>query len=235
MAEPTSLGVLTLTAAFIGFLHTLTGPDHFVPFVALGRVRHWPLRKTLVVTLACGLGHVLSSIVLGVVGIAMGTAADRLEWLEGVRGEMAGWLLLGFGMAYTVWGIRRAIRNRPHAHWHGHADGTVHAHEHTHVDDHAHVHADDAERSVTPWVLFVIFVLGPCEPLIPILIYPAAAFGLAATVLVAAVFALVTLTTMIAIVVACHWGLPTRVSAGLHRYGHAAAGLAVATCGVIVL
>lgn len=233
MPEQTSIGLLIATAAFIGFFHTLTGPDHYIPFVALGKVRAWTLGRTLGITLLCGLGHVLSSIALGLIGIGIGAAVGSLEWIEAARGELAGWLLLAFGMAYTVWGIRRAIRNQPHTHWHGHSDGTVHEHEHAHASDHAHVHQEPDLRA-TPWVLFIIFVLGPCEPLIPLLLYPAAAFGWMAASLVAIVFAITTLATMMAIVAACHWGLPARISSGLERYSHAAAGLAVTTCGALV-
>ena len=33
------LGLLILTAASIGCIHTLLGPDHYVPFVAMGAAR----------------------------------------------------------------------------------------------------------------------------------------------------------------------------------------------------
>ncbi len=65
--------ILLLTAASIAFLHTILGPDHYLPFVALGKARKWSLAKTLRITLYCGLGHVLSSVVIGGVGIVLGT------------------------------------------------------------------------------------------------------------------------------------------------------------------
>ena len=71
----------------VGFLHTLTGPDHFVPFIAMARVGDWSLRRTAVITLACGIGHVFGSIVLGALGIGLGLAMTRLEWFEGTRGS----------------------------------------------------------------------------------------------------------------------------------------------------
>src|SRR5512139_3971333 len=120
-----SLTALISTAAFIGAFHTMAGPDHYVPFIAMARARGWSLARTLSITLACGVGHVAGSIVLGALGIALGWAVSGLEWFEGFRGDAAGWLLVGFGLAYMVWGIRNAIRNRPHAHWHPHADGDV--------------------------------------------------------------------------------------------------------------
>ena len=41
------LGILALTAATIGFVHTITGPDHYLPFIVIGRARRWSLARTL--------------------------------------------------------------------------------------------------------------------------------------------------------------------------------------------
>ncbi|MCP4591095.1 MAG: hypothetical protein GY842_10145 [bacterium] len=223
------------TAAFLGFIHTLTGPDHYLPFVAMSRIGRWSLARTITITLLCGVGHVLGSIVLGFVGIGLGTAVARLEWFEGIRGSLAGWLLLGFGVAYTAWGVRRAVRNRPHTHVHVHEGGVLHAHGHTHFKDHAHVHTEDNQAaSMTPWILFTIFVFGPCEPLIPLLMFPAASLSWAGVALVSIVFGITTLTTMTTIVVIACLGLSRASFLRLERYGHVAAGLVVTACGAAV-
>ena len=168
------LGLLLLTAASIGFIHTLLGPDHYLPFVAMSAARGWTRRRTMWVTALCGAGHVLGSVVIGMVGIGIGVSLSRLQWFESIRGDVAAWLLAGFGLAYMAWGLKKAWRSRPHTHEHVHADGTLHRHEHGHEDAHLHPHVDPARaKSITPWALFVIFVLGPCEPLIPLVMYPA--------------------------------------------------------------
>jgi ABC-type nickel/cobalt efflux system permease component RcnA len=231
------LHVLVATAAFIGCAHTLLGPDHYVPFVAMSPAGRWSMRKTAVVTLLCGAGHVAGSIVLGALGIGLGWVIGNLEQLERIRGDLAAWLLLGFGLAYMTWGIRRAIRNRPHAHWHAHADGTVHRHSHTHDGGHVHAHAADGDAGavkLTPWVLFTVFVLGPCEPLIPILMYPAAQSAWWAVAVVAGVFAAATLATMLAVVMTLCMGIERIPLAGLGRYSHALAGLSLAACGAAI-
>ncbi len=236
MGDAALLGLMG-TAVLVGLVHTVAGPDHYIPFVAMSKVGRWSLRKTLVVTLLCGLGHVLSSVVLGFAGIAAGVLLSKLEWFEGLRGGLASWLLLAFGLVYMVWGIRRAIRNRPHRHRHVHVDGAVHEHVHTHHAEHAHPHvAGDAteERTaarMTPWILFTVFVFGPCEPLIPILMYPAlrhSPWGVAA---VATVFSICTIGTMLTIVTAGYYGLLNLSSSRLERYSHAIAGFALAACG----
>lgn len=235
--------LLCATAASVGFLHTLLGPDHYLPFIAMSRARRWSLKRTTAITLLCGVGHVLGSIVLGTIGIAVGVAVFKLETIEAVRGDLAGWMMLAFGLAYLAWGVRRAIRNRPHTHKHLHADGTLHSHEHTHTRNHAHVHTDSAAdpadpaggQSLTPWVLFTVFVFGPCEPLIPFLMYPAANGSLWGVALVATVFSVVTIATMTTIVVAASVGA-TKLSLGRYqRYSHALAGFMVTACGAAIL
>jgi sulfite exporter TauE/SafE len=233
--EQASLLALLATAAMVGLVHTLTGPDHYIPFVAMSRVGRWSLAKTIAVTLACGVGHVAGSIAVGTLGIGLGITVGRLEWFEGGRGNLAGWLLLGFGLAYLAWGMKWAVRNRPHNHLHAHPDGTVHAHAHHHAGEHVHAHtADQPPQSMTPWILFAIFVFGPCEPLIPILMFPAAKLSLWGVGLVCLVFAACTLATMTALVTAGYLGLTTASFARLGRYGHAISGLAIAACGAAV-
>ncbi|MCK6456682.1 MAG: sulfite exporter TauE/SafE family protein [Phycisphaerae bacterium] len=232
--DPATIGMLCGTAAFIGLIHTLLGPDHYVPFVVMAQAGRWSLARTLAITIVCGAGHVLGSVVLGGAGIALGAAMYRLAWIESIRGDVAGWLLLGFGLAYMAWGVRRAVRNRPHSHVHSHADGTVHAHEHTHHREHAHAHADEAAPSMTPWILFTIFVFGPCEPLIPLLMYPAARHSPLGVAAVTLVFGVVTIATMTAVVWAAYCGLMRLHAARMARYSHAAAGFALAACGLAV-
>jgi nickel/cobalt exporter len=232
-------GVLLLTAASIGVVHTLLGPDHYLPFVALARSRSWSLKRTVAITALCGIGHVVGSIALGFLGLALGWAVSGLVDFEDLRGTLAGWLLLGFGLAYTAWGVRKALRGRPHAHVHAHADGTLHLHPHQHREaEHAHPH-DRPERGLRgvlgPWTLFVIFVLGPCEPLIPLLMYPAAGGSWGAVAAVAGVFALATIGTMLVVVVSAALGLARlRLGTGVERWSHALAGAAVAACGLAV-
>jgi len=227
------LGLLVLTAASIGFVHTLLGPDHYLPFVAMSAARNWTTRRTLWVTTLCGLGHVLGSVAIGAVGIAIGVSLHRLEWLEGLRGDAAAWLLTGFGLAYLAWGLKKARRSRPHTHEHVHADGTLHRHEHGHEGGHLHPHADVRRaQSITPWALFVIFVLGPCEPLIPVLMYPASQHSVWGTMAVVLAFGAATLATMLTVVYLAQHGLKRLPIDSAERYSHALAGAALSLCGL---
>ena len=234
MNEPAHTALLTL-AATIALVHTLAGPDHYVPFIAMSRAGRWSLSKTVAVTLLCGIGHVIGSMALGAIGVALGLAGGTLDSITNSRAHGAGWLLIGFGLAYAAWGVRRAFRNRPHTHWHAHANGSVHSHQHVHRGNHTHVHANpEKTRDLTPWVLFTIFVFGPCEPLIPLLMIPAAEYSVKNMALLAAVFSAVTLLTMTAVVLAGSIALARLPTFGLERYGPVLAGFAMVACGAAI-
>ena len=223
--------ILTGTAASIGFFHTLLGPDHYLPFIFMAKARKWSMFKTTWVTIACGIGHVGSSIVLGSIGIIFGIAVGNLEIFEGVRGDIAAWAFVLFGLIYFIWGLRRAIINKPHKHRHIHKNGSIHVHEHTHINDHDHVH----KTNITPWILFTIFVLGPCEPLIPFLMYPAVESSTAGLVLISLVFGLVTIATMLGVVLLATYGFNFVRFGKLERYSHALAGAIVLLSGIGIL
>lgn len=226
--------IIAGTAATLGLVHTVLGPDHYLPFIVIGRARKWTLRKTLLISFFCGLGHVLSSVVLGFIGIALGIAVNRLEGAESFRGGIAAWLLIGFGFAYFIWGVHRAIRNKPHKHLHLHGDGEEHEHSHSHEAEHVHVHTKKKEASLTPWILFTIFVFGPCEPLIPLVMYPAVKHNIPGVVLVASVFGLTTIFTMLTIIAASSWGVSFIRFGKLERYVHALAGAMIFISGLSV-
>lgn len=236
--QSVELWSLAGVACLTGVVHTLLGPDHYIPFVAMSKAGCWSFRKTLGVTWVCGLGHVASSIVLGFIGIALGLAVGQLEFLEGMRGGLAGWLLIGFGMAYLAWGLNRALRRRTHSHGHPQPAGHIQSHPHPHSpDEHSQAHTPQAEHAgarTTPWVLFTIFLFGPCEPLIPLLMYPAAESSLGGVLLVAGLFALTTLLTMTVVVLTMLKGTSFLRFPAAERYGHAIAGMSILACGIAI-
>jgi nickel/cobalt exporter len=225
----TTLTVLLGSAIGVAFIHSLIGIDHSLPFVVLGKANGWSLRKTLGLTTVCGIGHVLSSVVLGLLGIGLGTAVANLEAIEASRGSLAAWTLIVFGLVYAGWAFARRRRSTRHAHQH---DGLVHTHtdggtKHEHTTHHA-------TAALTAWSLFIIFVLGPCEPLIPLLMIPAAGMGTGAVVMVTAAFGIVTLATMLSLVTLAYYGLRLRRMHWIEQHAHVMAGLAIAASGVAI-
>jgi sulfite exporter TauE/SafE len=219
----TDLSTLSVAAISLGFFHCLLGPDHYVPFVAMSRVGAWSLRRTLAITVVCGIGHVASSIVIGFVGVALGIIVLQLQEIEEARGTVAGWMLVCFGAIYLIWGIGYAIRRLKH-------------------DSAKAKAAEDAESkaaqraaqagSYTPWILFVVFLFGPCEPLIPLLIYPAAKANIESVVWVTALFGLTTILTMTCMVALIYQGARVARFPRAEPFGHAVAGGIVLACGL---
>ncbi len=228
-----SIALLSFTAVSIGFLHTILGPDHYLPFIVLSEAKKWTLRKTMLITFLCGIGHVLSSVILGIVGIFVGIELKKLVAVESFRGNIAAWLFIAFGLVYVIISIRNLIKNKKHKHSHFHLHGEKHSHEHNHHKEHTHVHDDEVVKT-TPWILFLIFVFGPCEPLIPILMYPAAKNNIPGAVFVSLLFAFVTIATMMAVVFVFKFGFNKINLKPLEKYNHLIAGSVILLSGLAI-
>ncbi|MGB4292424.1 MAG: sulfite exporter TauE/SafE family protein [Bacteroidales bacterium] len=228
-----SITILAVTAVSLGFFHTLMGPDHYLPFIVLSQAKKWSTKKTMLITFLCGLGHVLSSVVLGIIGIGIGISVNKLVSVESVRGNIAGWLFIAFGLVYTIISIRNLVRKKTHTHRHFHPGGLEHEHEHNHLKEHVHVHEEEIV-SATPWILFLIFVFGPCEPLIPLLMYPAAENNITGAIIVAILFSVVTIATMMSIVLVFKLGLTSINLKPLEKYNHVIAGSVILLSGVAI-
>lgn len=224
------ISLLVVTAASLGFIHTILGIDHYVPFIALSKSLNWTKAKTVLVTTFCGIGHVLSTVVIGIIGIALGLSISKLESIENARGEIAGWLLIGFGLAYSIYGIIKAKRKHSHTHFHP-EEKIIHSHEHSHLSiEHKHIH--DNPQKISSWTLFIIFVFGPCEALIPILMIPAANHSISGLVLVVLIFGIATILTMIVMVLLGLYGIELLPQKKLEKHIHTLAGITILICGI---
>jgi len=203
---------LALAAVTVGSLHTLA-PDHWVPFAALSRARGWSAGRTARITFACGFGHVTVSALLGLLGLAFGltmirTFGERME-------AFAGLLLIGFGLVYGIWGLRKAAGRKLHGHAHAHYD---------------HVH--DASRT-TAWTLFLLFSADPCVAVIPLL-FAAAPLGAMKTAGIVLLYEAATIGTMVVLVLPARAGAAVVRARWLDHWGDAAAGAVIAAVGITV-
>ncbi|MBC7886847.1 MAG: hypothetical protein H7Z13_03095 [Ferruginibacter sp.] len=220
--------ILLIAAISVAGIHTLTGPDHYLPFIALSKSRNWSLTKTICWTIICGSGHVLSSVVLGLGGAALGWSFSTLSWFENIRGGIAGWVMLAFGFLYAAWGLYRAMNNNPHKHFDLVDNGDIYVYQHKH----GQAVVPNERYKVTPWVMFIIFILGPCEPMIPLLYFPAAQKSWWAMALLIGIYTTVTLLTMITLVLSGYQGIAWVKIEKLERFTHALGGLTIFICGV---
>ena len=219
--------LLLIAAISVACLHTGSGPDHYLPFIALSRSRGWSYKRTLSWTIICGCGHVWSSVLIGLGGAAIGWSLSKSGWLQTVRGGIAGWIMLAFGFCYGIWGLYRAYKNKPHKHFDMYEDGEIYVYEHKHGE----VVASQDRHKVTPWVMFIIFLLGPCEPMIPLLYFPAAERSLWGMILLIIVYTLATLLTMFVMVTLGYLGIAFVKTEKIERYVHALGGLTIFICG----
>lgn len=206
------MGILLASAVSVAFFHSLA-PDHWVPFVALAKGSRWKMRRLALITTLAGIGHVASSLLIGAAGLWAGWAVHRLEGVEAWRGGVAIWMLIGFGAAYTLWGLKHA----------------QHPHPHLSVKDAV---AAYAARRV--WLLIAVLVFGPCEPLIP-LMFLAYKGGLSAIVVVSAVFSLVTIGMIVGQSCLSYAGVRLIQTDWMERYAHALAGLVIVLTGLAVI
>src|SRR5512141_717758 len=200
-------------AVSVGALHTLA-PDHWLPFAAIARAQRWSAGRTARVTFLCGFGHVTVSALLGLLGLAFGrkvfeTAGEKMEAVAGI-------LLVGFGLAYGAWGLKRAAGRRVHGHAHAHYD---------------HVHETSKK---TAWSLFVLFSADPCVAVIPLL-FAAAPLGPAPTVGVVLLYEAATIATMIVLVLPARAGFQKLRFPWLDHWGDAVAGAVIAATGLVVM
>jgi sulfite exporter TauE/SafE len=228
-----SIALLSFTAISIAFVHTILGPDHYLPFIVLSQAKKWSHRKTMIITFFCGIGHVLSSVILGLIGIAVGVSVSRLVAVESFRGNIAAWLFIAFGLVYMIISIRNLVKKKKHNHPHFHFNGEKHLHEHDHHNEHSHIH-EEAVFNTTPWVLFLIFVFGPCEPLIPLVMYPAARHNFHGAIIVALLFSVVTISTMMSLVMAFNLGLNKINLKPVEKYSHLIAGAMIFFSGLAI-
>ncbi len=196
MPEDT-LSALLIAAVSIGVLHTVAEPQHYLPFAALSKSNGWSFSRTLSCAFLCGMGHVISSVAVGAAGLALGAGLGAVEAADIARGQIVKWMFLSFAIAYTLYGFKTAFRRKIHMH----PDGSLHP------DESCCAHKHSGASSTAFWTLFLIFALGPCEVLIPLVIPPAANSDWAGVFLVVTAFSAASVLTMLCAVSALLWGM----------------------------
>lgn len=212
-----ALSAIWLTAFLTAVVHTIMGPDHYLPFIAIGKSRGCSLKKMLFWTFVCGVGHIVSALLIALAFIYFShwLSAENFAWIEDNRGDVAAYALIGLGAAYLLWALR-------------------HRWQHKHDSGHRHFAVPDNEKSVSVWVLFIIFVLGPCEALLPILT-ASSVLGGYAVISSAIIFSVATIATMMLAVALGTAGVSALRLNRLEAYAHEIAGGTIMACGVAIV
>ncbi|ACC99095.1 hypothetical protein Emin_1549 [Elusimicrobium minutum Pei191] len=206
--------LIVLTAVGLGLTHTILAPNHYLPFIAIAKARNWTLPKTLFITFLCSSGHIIGSLIIAVIAVLFGVAASKIEIIDGYRANIAAWGLILFGLIYFLYGVKAARHNHS-------------------CCEHIHTKKDDI-KSLTPFILFMLFLFAPCEAFIPIMMIPAIENIPMLTVAVALAFGITTMITMVVAVGLGYKGVELLPFKKWERYGHMIAGAVILICGILV-
>jgi len=223
--------LLLLTAAATAAFHTLI-PDHWLPFVLVGRARGWSARTTAAVSGFSAIVHTLLSVALGLLALRLGRSAaaafgERLERGSGI-------LLVVFGIVYALWAWRKGGHFHPGGsllHAANEAEGCD-GHEGSAGSEHLHYHADEAGKGAM--ALALIVGLNPCVLVLPIMVATAEA-GPGAMALVTAAYSTTTIALMVGLSVAGVSGVRRLPFPAVARHMETASGVLIALCGAVFL
>lgn len=192
--EPAAI-VFVAAAAAAGSLHALI-PDHWLPFVVMGRSRNWSVSKTLALAATGGLLHVCLSVVLGILTYYLGRegaevaarkAGETLEALSSLG-------LVVFGIAYGAYSWLRERRHHPIGEAAPGAPGMPAGTHH-----HGHLLEGWFRGNLSGVSLVVVIGVSPCALAFPILLASAATLGVTGTLMVAMGFGMATMVTTLAV------------------------------------
>ncbi len=226
--------VLLGTAVATAIFHTLI-PDHWLPFVLVGRSRGWTIRRTAAISGASALLHVALSVAIGLVAVAVGVESAKA--IGGGLARVSAVLLVVFGLSYALWAWRKGGHFHPGGSMlHRAGDVSACAGKEGPADpEHLHYHADTGLIRGTDGrsdaYLAAIVGLNPCVLVFPILI-ATAENGAGSVALVSLAYGATTIGLMVGLAVAGVAGTRAFRLPGAVRHMEAWSGLIIAAAGV---
>ena len=217
---------LFAAAAGVAIGHAIL-PDHWVPLAVLGRARRYPLSKVARLSGLAGLAHVLLSIILGAVIIAIGL--QFRSTVQSAQDTIIGCLLIATGVGFALF----ELSGRGHSHEHEHG----HTHEHDdHDHDHPDHHAHEARGIRALAAVMVPFgaAASPDLTILPVFL-AAAAVGAPTAIGSLAIFAAVTIGTMVGLTLTAAKGGYQIHGRWLDRWGNGITALVLVVIGALVL
>jgi putative Mn2+ efflux pump MntP len=226
---------LLAAAAGVAFGHAVL-PDHWVPLAVLGRTRRYPLSRVAKLSGLAGVAHVLVSILLGAVIIVVGLQFRSA--VQSAQDTIVGCVLIATGLAFVV----LELTGRGHGHDHDHEHDHDHDHDHGEPEPHptrpASPKQREAGRSGLRGLAAVMVPFGaaasPDLTILPVFL-AAATVGVATAVGALAIFAAVTVGTIVGLTLAAARGGYEVRGQWLERWGNLFTALILVVIGVLVL
>jgi nickel/cobalt transporter (NicO) family protein len=220
----TATPALLAAAAGVGFGHAIL-PDHWIPLAVIGRTQRYPLRRVARLSLLAGIAHVLVSIVIGAVIIAVGLQLRSA--VQSAQDTIIGALLIATGIGFAV------LELTGHGHHH---DGHDHDH-HDHGEAPGHDHPPTERRGARGLAAVMVPFGAAASPDLTILpVFLAATTAGAATAIGSLViFAAVTIVTIVSLTLIAASGGYKIEGAWLERWGNAFTALVLIVIGTLIL
>jgi hypothetical protein len=208
---------LLAAAAGVAFGHAIL-PDHWVPLAVLGRTRRYPLSRVARLSGLAGVAHVLVSIALGAVIVAVGL--QFRSTVETAQDTIIGVVLIVTGVGFAALELT----------------GLGHGHDHSH--GHGHDHDRRSDRGGLHGLAAVMVPFGaaasPDLTILPVFLAATAA-GVATAIGSLVVFAAVTIGTIVGLTLAATRGGYQIHARWLDRWGNAFTALVLVVIGALVL
>ena len=224
---------LLAASAGVGFGHAIL-PDHWVPLAVIGRTRRYPLSKVARLSGLAGVAHVLISIILGAVIIAVGL--QFRSTVQSAQDTIIGCLLIATGLGFGAFELLGPghSHDHPHGHTHDH-DHEGHGHEGHGHRHHAHAHH---ERRGVRGVAAIMVPFGaaasPDLTILPVFLAATTA-GLATAVGSLVIFSAVTIGTIVGLTLAAARGGYQVRGEWLERWGNTITAATLIVIGDLVL
>ena len=233
---------LFAAAAGVAIGHAIL-PDHWVPLAVLGRARRYPLSKVARLSGLAGVAHVLLSLVLGAVIIAIGL--QFRSSIQSAQDTIIGCLLIATGVGFAIFeltGHGHSHDDDGHGHSHEH-----HGHDHSHDDDehdHGHEHGEQGEhddrhdrrgiRGLAAVMVPFGAAASPDLTILPVFL-AAAAVGVPTAIGSLAIFAAVTIGTIVGLTLTATRGGYQIQGQWLDRWGNGITAVVLVVIGALVL
>lgn len=162
----------------------------------VARAQRWSTGHTTRVALWTGVGHVVGSLALGVIIMALGYG---LQGILRVEGPIVGIVLVVSGIGLFLW----SQRHRGHSHSHSHPHPHPHPHPHHHGEE-AH-HPSDPLRRRSAWLIPAGIAASPDATILPVFL-AAVAVSVRTAIEVSVVYAVVTILAITGLSLAATWG-----------------------------
>jgi nickel/cobalt exporter len=224
---------LLAAAAGVGFGHAIL-PDHWVPLAVLGRTRRYPLSRVARLSGLAGIAHVLVSLVLGAVIIAIGLQFRSA--IQSAQDTIIGCVLIATGVGFAVFELTGHGHGHEHGHSH-HLDDDAHDHDHGVHEHGEHAHREPSKGRVQGLAAVMVPFGAAASPDLTILpvFLAATTAGVATAVGSLVIFAAVTIGTIVGLTLAAARGGYEIRGEWLERWGNVVTALVLVVIGVLVL